>query len=180
MNFLKKKWPFAVNALLLSFMVLLGLYLFNDVLGFSAVFSAVFGYAGDAIRDGGMPKVEWSWQIGILCGVFIGALGGSLIHGSWKFAGALEGSKGFFQKAVKSPFVCFATGFLVMFGAILSGEVFFGQLAAAMELSVGAWFFLVTALLSAGVVALFIERQRGKADGGKAGSGKADKKGDAK
>lgn len=180
MNFLKKKWPFTVNALLLSFMVLLGLYLFNDVLGFSAVFSAVFGYAGDAIRDGGMPDVEWSWQIGILCGVFIGALGGSLVHGSWKFAGALEGSKGAFQKAVKSPFICFATGFLVMFGAILGGEVFFGQLAAAMELSVGAWFFLVTALLSAGVVALFIERQRGKADSGKTDSAKAGKKGDVK
>ena len=180
MNFLKKKWPFAVNALLLSFMVLLGLYLFNDVLGFSAVFSAVFGYAGDAIRDGGMPDVEWSWQIGILCGVFIGALGGSLVHGSWKFAGALEGSKGAFQKAVKSPFICFATGFLVMFGAILGGEVFFGQLAAAMELSVGAWFFLVTALLSAGVVALFIERQRGKADSSKTDSAKAGKKGDVK
>ena len=174
MNFLKKKWPFAVNGLLLSFMVLLGLYLFNDVLGFSAVFSAVFGYAGDAIRDGGMPEVEWSWQIGMLGGIFVGALGGSLIHGSWKFAGALEGSSGTFQKIVKTPLVCFITGFLVMFGAVLSGEVFFGQLAAAMELSVGAWFFLVTSLLCAGVVALFIERQRGKGDGGKGG-----KKGDA-
>ena len=177
MNFLKKKWPFAVNALLLSFMVLLGLYLFNDVLGFSAVFSAVFGYAGEAIREGGMPSVEWSWQIGMLFGVFIGALGGSMIHGSWKFAGALEGSSGMFQKIIKSPVVCFVTGFLVMFGAILGGEVFFGQLAAAMELSVGAWFFLVTALLSGGVVALFVERQVGKSDGGK--SSKGGKKGDA-
>ena len=174
MNFLRKKWPFAVNGLLLSFMVLLGLYLFNDVLGFSAVFSAVFGYAGEAIRDGEIPSVEWSWQIGMLCGIFVGALGGSLIHGSWKFAGALEGSSGMFQKVIKSPFVCFITGFLVMFGAILGGEVFFGQMAAAMELSVGAWFFLVTALLSGGVVALFVERQVGKSDGGKGG-----KKGDA-
>ena len=103
MNFLRKKWPCAVNGLLLSFMVLLGLYLFNDVLGFSAVFSAVFGYAGEAIRDGEIPSVEWSWQIGMLCGIFVGALGGSLIHGSWKFAGALEGSSGMFQKVIKSP-----------------------------------------------------------------------------
>lgn len=167
MKFLKKKWPFPVNALLLCVLILLGLYLFNDVLGFSGVFKAFFGYANDAIRSREVPEVEWSWQVGIFCGVFIGAVGGSLIHGAWKFAGALEGCQSAAQKIFKSPFICMVSGFLVMLGAILAGEVFSGQFAAAMQLSAGAWFFLVTALLSGGVTALFVERQRGKSAGSK-------------
>ena len=57
MNCLRKKWPFAVNGLLLSFMVLLGLYLFNDVLGFSAVFCAVFPNCGFL----GIPLAAAMW-----------------------------------------------------------------------------------------------------------------------
>ena len=37
MKFLLAKWPFWVNALALIFMVMLGGYLFNDVIGFSGV-----------------------------------------------------------------------------------------------------------------------------------------------
>jgi len=89
MKFLQKKWPFWVNAMLLMFMVLLGLYLFNDTLGISKVFQALFGYAETAVRQQEVPEIEWSWQIGLLAGVLLGAAGGALIHGSWKFAGAL-------------------------------------------------------------------------------------------
>ena len=42
MKFLKQKWPFWVNSLLLIFMVMLGLYLFDDVIGFTGVFQALF------------------------------------------------------------------------------------------------------------------------------------------
>ena len=45
MLFLKKKWNSAVNALLLIFMIMLGLYLFDDNIGLFSTLSAVFGSA---------------------------------------------------------------------------------------------------------------------------------------
>ena len=167
MKFLQKKWPFWVNGLLLMFMVLLGLYLFNDILGFSNVFQALFGYAESALKQGGMPEIEWSWQIGMLAGVLLGASGGSMIHGSWKLCGALEGAKNFAGKTVKTAFTGIFSGFLVMLGSIAAGEAFYGQFAAALELSGGAWFFLVAALTSGGITALFIERSSNTAAGSK-------------
>ena len=162
MNFLKKKWPFWVNALLLIFMIMLGLYLFNDTLGFSGVLKVLFGYANTAIREGGVPQVEWTWQIGVFGGVFVGALGGSLIHGSWKLAGAWEECGKFGEKVFKTAVLGILSGFLVMLGAILGGEAFYGQISAATELSAGAWFFLVIALAVGGITALFIERSSEK------------------
>ena len=69
MNFLKKKWPFWVNSLMVVFMVLLGLYLFNDTLGSAQVFKAFSGYASDALQNKEMPKIDWTWQIALMCGV---------------------------------------------------------------------------------------------------------------
>ena len=174
MKFLKKKWPFWLNSLLLVFMVMLGLYLFDDVIGFTGVFQAVFGMAEEAVREQDIPSVEWGWQICMLGGVFVGALGGSLIHGSWKVVWALEGTKNFSGKTLGTAGLGLLSGFLVMLGAILSGEVFYGQFAAAMELSAGAWFFLIVALVSGGITALFIERS------GKGGSSASSTSGEKK
>ena len=166
MKFLKKKWLFWINSLLLIFMVLLGLYLFNDVIGFSGVFQAVFGYAQEAVAEQEIPKVDWDWQICMLGGVFVGALCGALINGSWKIIWAFEESQGFSAKSIGTVCWGVVSGFLVMLGAILSGEAFYGQFAAAVELSSGAWFFLAVALISGGITALFLERT-GKSGGGK-------------
>lgn len=159
MKFLQKKWPFAVNALLLVLMVILGLYLFNDVLGFTGVFQACFGYAEEAWQGREIPQVDWDWQIGMLGGVFIGGLCGALIHGSWKLVWGFEESKKIAGKSLGTALSGMASGFLVMLGAIMSGEAFYGQIAAAMEISAGAWLFLVTALTSGGITALFLERR---------------------
>ena len=167
MNFLKKNWPFWVNGMLLVFMIMLGLYLFNDTLGFSGVLKVLFGYADTAIRQREVPQVEWAWQLGVLGGDFIGALGGSLIHGSWKLLGAWEECKSFGEKTVKTAGLGLLSGFLVMLGAILGCEAFYGQISAAVELSAGAWFFLVVALTSGGITALFIERSQEKSSGGR-------------
>ncbi len=170
MIFLQKKWPFAVNALLLSLMVLLGLYIFNDTLGFSGVFMAASGYAEEAVNSQDFPQLQWDWQLGMLLGIFVGGVCGSLIHRSWKIVFAWEECKGFSGTVFKTPLMGLLSGFLVMFGSIISGEAFYGQFAAAMELSAGAWFFLVAALTSGGITALFIERSREKHSGsGKGG-----------
>ena len=171
MNFLHKKWPFLINAAMLVIMVLLGSYMFNDVLGFSGVLQAIFGYASEAIADREIPQVDWDWQIALLGGVFVGALCGSLIHGSWKIMFAFEDSKCAAGKSLGTAALGVLSGFMVMLGAIISGEAFYGQFAAAVELSAGAWFFLLIALISGGVTALFIERRGASGSGTKAKDG---------
>ena len=90
MKFLLAKWPFWVNALALIFMVMLGGYLFNDVIGFSGVFQAFSVYSGDVLYKQDIPLVEWDWQVGMLAGVFIGSVCGALINKSWKVVPAFE------------------------------------------------------------------------------------------
>ena len=174
MKFLRKKWPFWINGIMLILLVLSGSYIFNDVLGFSGVFQAIFGYAEDAIAEKEIPQVDWDWQIALLGGVFVGALCGSLIHGSWKIMLAFEDAKGFAGKSAGTALWGMLSGFLVMLGAILSGEAFYGQFAAAMELSAGAWFFLLVTLITGGITALFIERR------GQSAAGNGSKKGSEK
>ena len=171
MLFLKKKWNSAVNALLLIFMIMLGLYLFDDNIGLFSTLSAVFGSAENAVRNSDMPQVEWSWQLGLLGGVFFGSFCGALINGSFKIVLAVEDTSSFSGKVFKSSLGSLISGFLVMLGAIMAGDVLFGQVAAAMEISSGAWFFLVFALITAGITALFIERR-------KSSGGSADKSGE--
>ena len=76
---------------------------------------------------------------------------------------SFEEDKGFSGKVLHTPFWGVVSGFLVMLGAIFGGEVFYGHFASAMELATGSWFFIVLALISGGVTALFIERRN---DGG--------------
>lgn len=168
MLFLKKKWHSSVNAILLIVMVMLGLYLFNDNIGLFSTLSTVFGSAENAVRNSDMPQVDWTWQFGVLGGVFFGGFCGALINGSFKIVWALEDAQGFSGKVFKSVFYSLFSGFLVMLGAIMAGDILFGQLAAAMEISAAAWFFLVFALITAGITALFIER-RNQTAGSKAG-----------
>lgn len=172
MNFLLSKWPWWVDSLVLIILIMLGLYIFNDAPGFSGVFQAAFGYAQEAVDDGSLPQVEWDWHLGMAAGVFVGALGGALINKSWKFTLGFEEAQGLAGKSVLTILRGMAAGFLVMLGAILSGEAFYGQVAAAVELSAGAWFFLTVSLISGGITALFIERKSASGAGGK---GKEDK-----
>ena len=172
MLFLKKKWHSSVNALLLIFMVMLGLYLFDDNIGLFSTLSAMFGSAETAVRNSDMPQFEWSWQLGLLGGVFFGSFCGALINGSFKLVLVLEDAGGFAGKVFKSVFYSLFSGFLVMLGAIMAGDVLLGQIAGAMEISAASWFFLVFALITAGITALFIERRK---QGGSADSGTKDK-----
>ena len=168
MKFLLAKWPFWVNALALIFMVMLGGYLFNDVIGFSGVFQAFSVYSGDVLYKQDIPLVEWDWQVGMLAGVFIGSVCGALLNKSWKVVPAFEEAGSLASKTFGTPVFGMIAGFLVMFGSIMAGETFYGQVVAAMELSAGAWAFLIVALITAGITALFIERRGGSA--GKGGS----------
>ena len=160
MLFLKKKWHSSVNALLLVFMVMLGLYLFDDNIGLFSTLSAMFGSAEAAVRNAESPGIEWSWQLGLLGGVFFGSFCGALINGSFKLVLALEDAGSFSGKVFKTVFYSLFSGFMVMLGAIMAGDILLGQVAAAMEISAAAWFFLTFALITAGITALFIERRQ--------------------
>ena len=161
MSFLKKRFPAWCNGFCLVIMVMLGLYLFDDNPGLFGALSTFFNSANDAVQTADMPQVELSWQLGLLGGIFFGGFCGSLIQGSFKLVFALEDAKGFTGKTIFTVLWSIFAGFLVMLGAVAAGEILFGQLAAAMELSAGAWFFIVTALIAAGITALFVERRGG-------------------
>ena len=167
MLFLKKKWHSSVNALLLVFMIMLGLYLFDDNIGLFSTLSAMFGSAEAAVRNVEAPGIEWSWQLGLLGGVFFGSFCGALINGSFKLVFALEDAVGFSGKVFKTVFYSLISGFLVMLGAIMAGDILLGQVAAAMEISAAAWFFLTFALITGGITALFIERRKSGSESSK-------------
>ena len=122
-----------INAVCLILMIMLGLYLFDDNIGLFSTLSAVFGSAENAVRNSDMPQVEWSWQLGLLGGVFFGSFCGALINGSFKIVLAVEDTSSFSGKVFKSSLGSLISGFLVMLGAIMAGDVLFGQVAAAME-----------------------------------------------
>ena len=167
MLFLKKKWYTWVNALCLVLMLMLGLYLFNDKVGLFDALSGIFNGAQDAVTEQHAPRIEWSWRIGLLFGVFFGSFCGALIHGAFKILWGLEESRGFFGKTFGTALWGLISGFLVMLGGITAGDALAGQFSSAVQHSPGALFFLLTALISAGITALFIERSKSKdsADG---------------
>lgn len=162
MLFLKKRWYSWVNAVCLVFFVMLGLYLFDENLGFFDAVCSVCESAQDAVEEHHAPHIDWSWHTGLLFGVFFGSFCGALIHGAFKIAWSLEDSRGFFGKTIGTALWGLVSGFLVMLGAIMAGEAFTGQITAAIQHSAGALFFLVTTLISAGITALFIERRKEK------------------
>lgn len=165
MKILTGKWPFYISGLLLPLLAVLGLYLFDDVLGMSDAAVAFSGYCSEAIEEkaiGSLPGLDW--QNGILIGLLIGALAGSLCSGNWKFQFFFDDQKGFGAKFVKTILYSFIGGFLVMLGSQLAGETLFGQYAAAIQLSAGAWIYLVVFFVVALILSLLFEQHSSSAE----------------
>lgn len=175
MNILTAKWPFVINAAALIVLVMLGLYLFDAEPCFAGAFQKLSGYAGGAVEKSSMPEQPppLDWTLGIVLGVLIGGVSGGLLNKSWKCVSAFEEETKFGWKLLKTALLGTGSGFLIMLGCLLSGEVFAGQFAGAMELSPGAWMFLIIAFFCAGATAVFLERTReggGKTGGNGAGT----------
>jgi hypothetical protein len=160
MNFLSGKWSFYVNGTLIAVFVILCLYLFNDNIGMGDGMLVISEFCNQSIRDKAIDTPpELDWQTGFLGGILIGALGASIISGNWKIRIFPEKEGGIITTAWKSVVFGIGGGFLVMLGLQLSGDSFWGQWASAIQLSAGAWIFLISTFVVATLTSIMLERR---------------------
>lgn len=163
---LSGKWPFYVNGVLIALTVILGLYFFNDGLGMSDGMTVISEYCRESVQEKKLAEAPpMDWQTGFLFGIFIGALAAAITSGQWKLRVIQESEGGFFHSFFKTVGFGIGGGFLVMLGLQLAGDTFFGQWAAAIQMSAGAWIFLIAFFAVSVLVAILLERR--KEGGGK-------------
>ena len=168
MQALTGKWSFYLNGALLSAMIVLCLYLFQDTVGMNDGMIKISEYAGQTAEqvsedeEIALPPLEW--QTGFLGGIFIGALAASLMSGNWKMQFFQDKEAGIVSKSLKTVLFGIGGGFLVMLGLQLAGDSFLGQWSGAIQLSGGSWIFLISCFAVASGVAILLE-QRGESGG---------------
>jgi Sulphur transport len=162
MKTLTGKWSFYINGALLSVMIVLCLYLFQDTVGMNDGMIRITEYAeqtAEQVSDSEeieLPPLEW--QTGFLGGIFIGALAAALMSGNWKIRFFQDEESGIVSKSLKTFFYGLGGGFLVMLGLQLAGDSFLGQWSGALQLSGGSWIFLVSCFAVASGIAIMLER----------------------
>jgi len=170
MKVLTGKWSFYINGALLSAMIVLCLYLFQDTVGMNDGMIQISEYAQETatqVSDSeeiALPPLEW--QTGFLGGILIGALAASLMSGNWKIRFFQDDKSGIISKSLKTILYGVGGGFFVMLGLQLAGDSFLGQWSAALQLSGGAWIFLISCFAVASGVAILLEN-RGESGGDK-------------
>ena len=173
-KFITGKWTFYVSGAAMAFLFVLTLYVLDTPAGMSDAYLMISEYCRDFIykrRINELPMLDW--QTGFLGGILIGAFTASIMCGEWKFRIFPEDrtKKGFAGFSFITPLEGIAGGFLVMLGLQLAGDSFLGQWAAAIQLSTGAWIFLVTALIFGLLIRFLISLgsgggEKGKKEGG--------------
>lgn len=169
MSLWSEKWPFYLSGVLMALLILIGLYLFDAPVGMSNGYLALSHYWGGVIENRKItepPMIDW--QTGFLIGIFGGALLTALLSRQWRFElfpSDLKQSNAAASAGI-SLLYGLGGGFLVMLGLQLAGDSFFGQWAAAMQLSSGAWIFLLAFFITGALTAIVMAR-RGNAKGGK-------------
>ncbi|MCP3967318.1 MAG: YeeE/YedE family protein [Lentisphaerae bacterium] len=161
MKLLTGKWSFYINGTLLALLIVFCLYLFDDTIGMSDGMVVISEYCKTAVEEQMVenpPPLDW--QTGFLLGIFIGGLGAAIISGNWKIRFFQEGETGIIAKTVKTIACGVGGGFLVMLGLQLAGDSFLGQWAAAIQLSGGAWVFIISCFVVASGTAIMLERRR--------------------
>ncbi|MHB9139967.1 MAG: YeeE/YedE thiosulfate transporter family protein [Victivallaceae bacterium] len=171
MNIVTGKWSFYINGALIALLIVLCLYLFDDSVGMGDGMVVVSEYCTSSVKDKTLntpPPLDW--QTGFLGGIFIGALAASIISGKWKLRIKQDSEgDGIMKTYFKTVVFGIAGGFLVMLGLQLAGDTFFGQWAAAIQMSTGAWVFLISSFGVAATIAILMERRKesGAKEGGK-------------
>lgn len=168
MRLLTGKWSFYINGALLSGMIVLCLYLFQDTVGMNDGMIKISEYAEQTAEQVSedeeidLPPLEW--QTGFLGGIFIGALAAALMSGNWKVRFFQDKESGIVSKSLKTVLYGLGGGFLVMLGLQLAGDSFLGQWSGALQLSGGSWIFLVSCFAVASGIAILLEN-RGESGG---------------
>lgn len=164
MKILTGKWSFYINGALLSGMIVLCLYLFKDTVGMNDGMIMISEYVEKTAQEEEMTLPPLDWQTGFLGGIFIGALAASLMSGNWKIRFFQDEKSSIVSKSLKTVLYGLGGGFLVMLGLQLAGDSFLGQWSGALQLSGGAWIFLVSCFAVASGLAILLE-QRGESGG---------------
>ncbi len=161
MSIFTGKWSFYVNGTLLAVMIVFCLYLFDDTVGMSDGMVVISRYCERAAQEMMVEKPPpLDWQTGFLGGIVLGALAAAIMSGNWKIRFFQEGASGIVIKSLDTILSGVIGGFLVMLGLQLAGDSFLGQWAAAMQLSGGAWVFLISCFVVAAGTAILLERRR--------------------
>lgn len=149
LKYLNSKWNFTLTGAVIAVLVMLLLYLLDTTPGMDDAFIVLSKYCSDSIDNRtieALPGLDW--QTALLIGVILGAFIASAISAEFKLEifPADRQNKGLLSSMLITPLVLMTGGFLVMFGLQLAGDSFFGLLSSAMQLSTGAWTFLLSAV----------------------------------
>ncbi|OGV58009.1 MAG: hypothetical protein A2X49_01470 [Lentisphaerae bacterium GWF2_52_8] len=179
-KFLTGKWSVFVSGAAVALLILLALYLLNTPVGMNDAYIALSKYCGKSLAKRAVAESSiLNWQSGFLGGIFIGGLLAAIFGGDWKFrlsAPEVKG-KGLIGAVGWTPLQGLAGGFLVMLGLQLAGDSFFGQWAAALQLSTGSLIFVAVSLLFATIATVVFTFFSGGGETGiGGGSGVAPKK----
>lgn len=167
MKLLSGKWSFYINGTLIAIFIVFSLYLFDDSLGMSDGMLAVSEFCTKSVQSGTLEAPPTlNWQLGLLGGVLIGALASAIISGTWKIQLVPSGTGGIVSGIWKPIVQGIGGGFLVMLGLQIAGDSFWGQWAAAIQLSSGAWIFIITMFIVASTTSILIDRYHENSKGG--------------
>ena len=172
-----KSWPFYISGSVLAFLTVLSLYMFNDSIGLGDAMTLASEHCVEGVTDQDWDALPLDWQLGILLGIILGAVGTAALSG-WYKPRFSDGEGSVTRRVVLTPLLGILGGFMMMTGIQLSGDSVFGQFAAGMQLSGGAWIFLIAMAVSAVLLAsLLAQRGGGKAAPAKKAEKPAKKKG---
>ena len=157
-----KCWPFWLSGSALAFLTVLSLYMFNDSIGLGDAMTMASEHCVEGVTDQDWDALPLDWQLGILLGIILGAIGTAALSG-WYKPRFSDGEGSVTRRVFMTPLLGILGGFLMMTGIQLSGDSVFGQFAAGIQLSGGAWVFLIAMAVSAVLLAcLFAQRGGGK------------------
>ena len=171
-----KCWPFWVSGSALAFLTVLSLYLFNDSVGLGDAMTMASEHCVEGVTDQDWDALPLDWQLGILLGIILGTIGTAALSG-WYKPRFSDGEGSVARRMVMTPLLGILGGFMMMTGIQLSGESVFGHFAAGLQLSGGAWIFLIAMAVSAVLLAALCAQRGGGKTAAPAGSsgGKKDK-----
>lgn len=156
-----KSWPFYISGTVLAFLTVLSLYMFNDSIGLGDAMTMASEHCVEGVTEQDWDALPLDWQLGLLLGIFLGALGTSALSGGFKPKFS-DGSGSVPRRMFITPVLGILGGFLMMTGIQLSGDSVFGQFAAGMQLSGGAWIFLIAMAVSAVLLACLFAQRGGR------------------
>lgn len=170
MKSLCAKLPFFAVAPILALLLVASLCLFDGNTGLSDAMTAFSEYCDEAVINREIPDTPTlEWQHVLLIGILIGAVLAAVLTKAFKLEFTFGGAN-HFSDFLKTAGSGIAGGFLMMLGIQLAGDTVWGQWAAAIQLSSGAWLFLAAMTITGVVLAILFEQRGGGKISGNSGS----------